>query len=251
MNRFLLGVVAVAFITVGLQNTAHATATLELVSGTDTLYVTDGGSILCTAGTCASFGASGDNNPLPGAVTINASNFDGWSITLSSGSSNSPSCPPVGVNGVGCVNDTNINAQSTGSGTLSVYFADTGFNTEQAFQVAFSAPQLTGVSASQTAYAFTGALPLGSGVTSPVLTGQIGSTLTFTAPGVQALSTGGAGLTGPFNLLLATTFTAGAGGGAFNANGNITAVPEPTSMLLVGSALLGLATLAKKKLLRG
>lgn len=247
MKRLLQGTMVAALLTVGL-GTAYATATLELVSGSDTLYVTDQGAIACTGGTCASFGASGDNNPLVGDVTINAVNFNGWSISLSSGSSNSPGCPAAGTNGVGCLNDTNINAQTTGAGTLGVYFADTGFSTETGLNVGFSSPLQTGADAAQTAYAFTGALPLGSGVLNPVPGGgQIGTVLDSPFPGVTGLATAGAGLTGPFDLELATVFTTTSSGGAFNANGDITAVPEPAAVLLFGTALLICATIWKRK----
>jgi hypothetical protein len=238
MKQLLQGGMVAALLTVGL-GTAYATAELELVSGGDTLFVTDQGAITCTGGTCASFGASGDNNPLVGAVAISATDFNGWLVTLSSGSSNSPGCPAIGL-GPGCLNDTNINAQTTGAGTLSVYFGDSGFATETGFNVAFSSPLQTGAMATQTAYAYTGALSL----LTP--SGQIGSVLSSPAPGVAALATAGPGLTGPFNLELQTVFTT-TGPGAFNANGNITAVPEPATVLLFGTVLLICATIWKRK----
>jgi hypothetical protein len=178
-------------------------------------------------------------------VSISAGSFNGWNISLSSGSSNSPNCN--GGSGVGCINNTNINAHTSGAGTLSIYFADTNFATEQGFVVGLSSTLQTGKSVTQNAYAFTGVLPLGSGVTSPVVTGLIGSPLTILSGVGGNLSTGGLGLSGPFDLLLYTTFVTDAGGGGFVVGGNIAAVPEPAALLLLGTVLTVCSSLLRKR----
>lgn len=248
MKRFFLGALFIAVFTVGLSSSAFAAAALELVSGGSTLYVADNGAVACSGPTCAALGFTmfGDSNGAAGQVVIGANNFNGWVVTVTTGGSNSPACS--GPNVVGCLGDTAITARSTGAGSLGIYFADTGFAPVPGYLVTFSSPAQSGVGsvATQTAYNFAGANPLGLGVLAPVPGGgQIGIPLVSPFPGLVALSTGGPG--GNSGLELATVLTTTAAGGNFQIQGNIQAVPEPGTVVLFGTVLVLTASFLRRR----
>jgi hypothetical protein len=246
MKRLLWSTILVALFTVGFGSMAFGSAALELVTGNSvnfsTLFVSDNGAVTCTnvgtstACTGAVFPVT-DLNPTVGAITLTAVTFGGFVTTVTTGGSNSPSC--VGMNGPGCLNDTNINTLAVSAGTLSVFFADTSFAAGvPGFDVAFSSPLQTGTLAVQSAFVFTGANPLATGVFSPVAGSLIGATLSSPSPGVVAGATSGANpFVGAFGLELETMFTTTVAGTGFNANGNIAAVPEPAAVALFGTVL--------------
>jgi hypothetical protein len=246
MKRLLSSTILAVLFTVGFGTTAFAAAALELVSGNSTnfstLLVNDNGSVTCTnvgtstACTGAVFPAA-DLNPATGAITLTAVTFGGFTTTVTTGGSNSPSC--VGLNGPGCLNDTNISTLAVAAGTLSVFFADTGFAAgPKGFNVAFSSPLQSGTLATQSAFVFSGGNPLGATTFSPTAGTLIGLQLSSPAPGVAAGATsGGNPVVGSFGLELETTFTTTVAGTGFNANGNIMAVPEPAAVTLFGTVL--------------
>jgi hypothetical protein len=212
------------------------------------LNIMDNGAVSCSGPGCSITTPPVDQNPFIGGITLTGFMFNGWTITVTAGGSNSPTC--IGTNGPGCLNQTDINAISGGAGSLTAYFADTGFTPQGLLTVANATSQQTGATESQQAYAFTGPLP--AGLTTQPANGSLafvpaggtcGSVETIPAGGVGALFTSCTAPTAPYDLELAETFTASAGGQGFNVNGNIAAVPEPVSMTLFGGglALLGLA----------
>jgi len=246
-------ILALIALTVG-GSTAFATASLELVSGTSTLFVMDNGAVTCSGPACgaAVFPAT-DSNINPGAITIAGVTFDGFSLTVTTGGSNSPNC--FGINGPGCLNTTNITATniSSGTATLSAYFADTGFapgGGVTGLVVGFSTPGETGTTAVQTAYATTGNVnPLALGNLTPTggLTACGLPNLTINGPTLNtSMGTGCAVPGSPFSLEIATTMTAAAGG-AFNLNGTISAIPEPASVALFGSVLVFCASRLRRR----
>jgi hypothetical protein len=237
---------------------AFATDALELVTGAGaTIYVDNAGNASCTNAlgnsvNCTTAYGVGVLVTPGNKLVLTASGLSGWENITITGESNVPNC--AGLFGVGCTNDLTVEAKGSG-GQLSVYYEADGFTTEPGFTVGFSSPLQDGLDAKQIAYAFTGADLLGAGVGGtggPALspTGQIGSVLDSPKPGVDALSTGGPGLTGPFNLLLQTTLTDDADGGGFDTSGNIRATPEPTSILMFGGALVLACSAIRRKLHR-
>jgi hypothetical protein len=229
MQRFGWTLLGAGLLVLSSVNMAFATAELELVSGSTTLYLYDNGTVTCAG--CATF-SSTDTNPATGVISINATGLNGWNVTISTGSSNSPNCS--GVNGPGCLDNTTITTSTSGAGTLTAYFADTGFNTEPGFTVSESAASITGATgtSAMTQGFTTTSIPTPANLSS--LSGtQIGSNLTLSSGGF--VSTGGGGAAGPFDLALVTTFTAASGGASFNVDSNIGAVPEPVSLLLEGT----------------
>jgi len=263
MKRLLGGAAAVV-LALGLGSDANATASLELVSGTaavySTLYVSDNGLVKCTdVGGSTACGTAvfppADQNGTTGGISLSGVLFDGYSFTITSGGSNSPNC--AGLQGPNCLNDTNINATnvSTGTATVSIYFADTGFNPGAGvtgLKVGFSTPGSTGISATQQAYATTGTPtapnPLGAGVFNPT-TGLSPCGINLSLPGGNVNASAGSVCPAPgtpYSLELATTLTAGVGEG-FNVNGTISAIPEPASVALFGSVLVFCASRLRRR----
>jgi len=222
-------------------NAAFASTSLELVSGTSTLFVTDGGAVICTGPACgtATFPGS-DGNGFSGGISLSGVIFDGFLINTTAGGSNTPNCSGS-PNGPGCMNTTNITATniSSGSATLSMYFASTGFTPAGSLIVGFSTPGETGDSATQQAYATTGVVnPLAAGNLTPTAgLSTCGPLLTILGPTGNTSVGSSCGAPGsPYSLELATTMTA-APGQAFNLNGTISNVPEPATIALFGTAL--------------
>lgn len=251
MKRVFSCMVFSILFTVGLGSAAFASTDLELISGTDSLFIgtSTAGVLDCFTGgvavACSTFAATG--NPVTGGYNISAGNFDGWSVTVSNLGTNTPSCPPAGPGGPGCLNSTNITANATGAGTLGAFDFSSGFTTPYGFIVANTSAIQTGFEETQQAYATSsGADPLGGGTTTfaGAVAGQstCGIQLKSFVPGVTAVPTTCANPGNPVSLELATIFTTTSLGGGFTVGGNISSVPEPASVVLFGSLLAVCAT---------
>jgi hypothetical protein len=245
MKRLFRGTMSAVLFTVGLGSTAFATTDLELVSGGDIIYY-DGTTLDCNNGgtitvglgsaSCVALGVTAAVQLQPQALVVSATSFNGWDVSESSDYSNTPAC--TGVNGPGCINQDNVNASTSGAGTLSAYFASTGFTPAGAtgLMVANASVLQTGTLQTQTAYANSGVVdPLSDVNFTPTPGGVCGVSLSSGIPGVVATPTSCAAPGAPFSLELGIVMTTSAGvDSGFNVTGNIAAVPEPAAVVLFG-----------------
>jgi hypothetical protein len=180
-------------------------------------------------------GATTITVPGTGAATYSNSNLNGWDITIAAGASNSPGLSPYGLD------LTSISATCTGgacsANPLDIFYSDTGFTGSVAaggFQTTYSATITGSGTSTEIAWASSAdtlfALGLGN---------KIGTTVgPFSASGGFGTSAGGPGLVGPYSLTIEEIFNDNGGSASFSADANVTAVPEPSSLALLGSGLL-------------
>jgi len=258
MSRTITTAAALVFLSLGAGRIALADPDLELVSGSDVIFY-DGTTVSCTEnlGTvfqtttsgvastnCAAFGAVAVSNDGTGGESLSFHTFNAWKVQVSA-YSNSPNCS--GIEGPGCISNDSIDATTAGSTTLDAYFGGTGFNPEPAYIVTESSSSTTGT-ATAAGYQESGLTGF-SATSKPTLSGQIGSTLSLSnCTPCSSGPTGG--LSNGDNALVTFNTFAGAAGDSYAVTTTISAVPEPTSMILFGSALLAVTGFAKKKLFR-
>jgi hypothetical protein len=242
MKRLMFSIVTATVFTVGMGSAAFATtAEVEFVSGGDTITVHDNGTATCTGSTCGTdFGVQlqQDTNLATGAISVNVADLNGWSFTFTA-TSGSPGCTPGGQ----CTTDDDIAVSSSGTGTLTTYFGDTGFTTEPGFTTSLATSQdSAGTSITSTYYAYTGALDIGAPTS-----GQIGAQLSL-GSGTGSITGGGSnpvGASSPFDLQDEVVLTAG--GENFSVTSTIDAVPEPASIALFGSVLFGCVAVLRRR----
>lgn len=164
------------------------------------------------------------------------SNFNGWDISLAFGASNSPGLSPFGIDLAALVS-CDGGALCTAN-PLKIFYSDTNFNVPVAagdFQNAYSATfggsgsgttnELAWASSTNSLFALGGANKIGSGV------GPFSGTNAGTA-------VGGPAETAPYSLTVEDTFTDTTGSVSFSTDTNVTATPEPSSLVLLGAGLL-------------
>jgi hypothetical protein len=185
----------------------------------------------------------GDLNPIAGTDTV-AGTVDGWTISITSGTSASPSDVPVGLD-ISSFTATCTGAVGTGCSkdALDIQFSDINFSpANPAFVTGYSLTSLTGTgSTSESAY-YSNSNKLFAETT---LIGKVGP---FT--GLAAGSaTGGVGSVAPYSLTLDQAFAADAGGASvsYSADGAVSSVPEPAAVVLLGTVLLFCASKLRRR----
>lgn len=252
MKRFLLTLGAV--LTVGL-GAAFATTTDELMlsntAGTITATISDNGGCVGTGGGCTGLNHIGsvyDTNPADGAIFVSGTITlaDGtWEINDTTGTSHSPGVTPFGID-VGSLTAF-CEANCSGGSVLDIYYSDQNFtSTATGFTTFYSATDEGGGSTTQNAWVSTANTIFGEGS----LIGTVGP---ITGTGGSGTASGGVAA-GPaqYSLTLEDIFQAPANNGAtqatsFSVDGNITATPEPTSIVLLGTILLGAGALLRRR----
>jgi hypothetical protein len=224
MKRVNLALVA-ALLVIGLSSAAFATPSLSLSSGVSSAVVV--------------------GSDITNSVSYSNPNFNGWNLQIVFGSSNSPALQ--GVNGLFGLDVTSLTATCTGLGacssdTLTIEFSDTDFTQvvgAGGFTTTYSSTQVGG-STTQTAWADTTNTLFGH-------SGLIGSVGPFIASDHGSVSGGGPAGPAAYSLTIRDVFDSLGGAASFSTDGNITAVPEPGSLMLLGSGLLGFAGFARRK----
>jgi hypothetical protein len=211
MKRFLF----VALVSIVLAGTASATTTeMKLVSGASSIVISDNSSM--------------DLNSAIGTILYTNPNFNGWSVSVSSGVSHSPGVFPVGLDLTSVVS-ASVTPRPT---SIQVFFSDTGFTALNGLVTTYSV-NMGGGSTQESAW-----LDSGNNIFSEAtLIGSIGP-FTSTNNGTQNLhALGGTS----YSLTLEQDFTSNPGDDSFfSADGKIAPTPEPSTIVLFGAGILGL-----------
>lgn len=227
MKRLLVA----ALIVVGAAHMALASTTsaLQITSGATTVTITD------QTGT--------DLDGTAGSVLYINHNLDGWDITFAGGTSLSPGVFPFAID-IGSFTADCAAGGGCETHQLTISYSDIGFTAAVpagGFSTTFSAT-IAGGSTSQSAWDDTTNTLFGTGT-------LIGSVGPFIPPhGSGTVSGGGPAGPAPYSLTITDYIAAGSHG--VSLDGNITTVPEPSSLVLFGTGLLAFASFAKRKFRR-
>jgi len=228
MKKLMMRLLLVVLLVVALaQVTSATTATMELVSGPTTVIITDNG--------------GGDSNPAVGGIIYSNTNLNGWSVVVTSGSSNSPGVSPFGIALL------SVTATSTGPNELDIYFGDKNFSVPADFQMTFSLTKTGTGTGSGTEKGWvdntnTG-LPLPGGTPAGGLIGTIGP---FSTSNTGTVVGGPKGVP-LYGLTLEEILKDTSGTDVFTANGILSPTPEVSTMLLFGTGFLAVGFAMRRR----
>ncbi len=177
-----------------------------------------------------------------GAVLYSNASFGGWNLTIAAGQSFSPGLVPFGL-------DLAVLATCTGgtcaTNALTVGFADTNFKASvSAFTTTFTGTLAgSGITAKQATY-WDPANSVDAGATFATFPAGSFALLSLATSGVLTASGGGPAGPAAYSLALVQRFS---GVGGFSTDGNITGVPEPSSVLLSLGVLFASGTALRRK----
>ena len=224
MKKFVVVSIVVAFLGLMMVCQALATPTLKLMDGiaADTVTISDNG--------------LGDTNSALGKVFWSGTVGD-YAVNVAFGITK-----PAAGSASNPILDLTFNVQSntTTSQTLSLLFSETDYTAPGSGSLDTSITLLPGTILTSSAY-------FGANNALFDLGNQIGSTLTFTSSGHWLVSGGSAPLT-PYSLTEIITVAPNADRGDVKvvSGDQITTVPEPGTLLLLGFGISGLGFIGRR-----
>jgi len=219
----LIGIVTGLLVVASMSATPAYAISISLDDGINPIVV------------CAD-GAGCDLNPLAGAVTFIGA-VGNFNLNVTTGIT----YPQLGTSADPQIDLNSVDLSSSGGGTLTILVSEIGysgptssFNTAVGGTTSGTVNFASFLDDSNTLFGTASSL------------GTLGP---FSSGAFSGSTSGGTSATDPFSLTLMATITHGSGSNntSFNSTFNATTVPEPASLLLLGSGLLGLAFWGRKR----
>lgn len=235
-EKILALAVFLSLTTVGVRQ-ANAIPTLSLDDGSSSVTIVDNG--------------AGDSDSTVGFINYSApaGTFANFMLAISMGTTKpvigSAASPHLDLASV------NVTSLTAVADTLTIKFTDTDFSDPLPGLFGFSS-EIGGVTDGTVTYATyfdNSNAAFGTGT----LLSDLGSFSggAFSGSAVASLSSLGTTPTGPYSLTMVTTVSNTAGAGKITSYNATVSVPEPSTILLLGSGMLGFAFLRRRKALQG
>ena len=223
MKKLIMSsILGLAVLGLAIPQQANALGTISLSDGVNTVVVTDGG-------------AGDTDGAVNGVVSYNGSlgGATVWTVNVTTGIT----YPVLGSQTVPHMDLNSVNVSSSAGGNLTIMFSEVNYGGGGGVASAVIGGTASGlVQYSTYADASNTLFGMGINMTNSPNLGPGGFTDT---------TAGGFAVGGPYSLTQVVTVSHGDGGDSSSFNAELT-VPEPASLMLLGSGLLGLAAWRRK-----